>query len=78
MEALSLLHADAADPSTNPNYWEELFLQGKSSKPNNPMEEPLDKGDATGEVVGSPIDIVSFDLDDTLWDGKELIKHANR
>lgn len=63
-----------ADPLQQDSYWEQLFMQGSAAaaaaaaaKP----EEPPVSG-----AVG--VEVVSFDLDDTLWCGKTVIANANK
>ena len=57
------------DPLQSVDYWEKLFTQGGSqSKKMAGMEN--------GNI--DSVEIISFDLDDTLWDGKIVIANANK
>ena len=71
----SLFEDTAADPLRQDGYWEQLFTKG-SSVPASPVS--LFKESTMPALEGEGVEVVSFDLDDTLWCGKTVISNANK
>lgn len=68
----------AADSFVNdPSYWESLYTKKKSG-PSNPLMEGAPSGLDRQEDRPETVEVVSFDLDDTLWPGKTIIDQANK
>jgi hypothetical protein len=53
------------------SYWEELFMKGSSAGPDSDAM-------AEQQAAAVGVEVVSFDLDDTLWCGKTVIANANK
>lgn len=67
----------STDPLRQDNHWEELFMRGdQRDSASIPPSSPSSGGVAAEKMI-TGIDMVSFDLDDTLWCGKTVIKNAN-
>lgn len=75
----SLFEDKASDPLRQDGYWEELFMKGSSGAvPSEASRVSLLKESTTPPPEGEGVEVVSFDLDDTLWCGKTVINNANK
>jgi len=75
----SLFEDKASDPLRQDGYWEELFMKGSSGGvPSEASRVSLFKESTTPSPEGGGVEVVSFDLDDTLWCGKTVISNANK
>lgn len=76
----SLFEDVAADPLRQDGYWEQLFMKGGSvDAPAEASSVSLFKESTTMPALeGEGVEVVSFDLDDTLWCGKTVISNANK
>ena len=75
----SLFEDTAADPLRQDGYWEQLFTKGSSvAAPKEASPVSLFKESTMPALEGEGVEVVSFDLDDTLWCGKTVISNANK
>ena len=75
----SLFEDTAADPLRQDGYWEQLFMKGSSvAAPAKASPVSLFKESTMPALEEEGVEVVSFDLDDTLWCGKTVISNANK
>lgn len=75
----SLFEDTAADPLRQDGYWEQLFMKGSSvAAPAEASPVSLYKESTMPALEVEGVEVVSFDLDDTLWCGKTVISNANK
>lgn len=68
------------DPLQQEGYWEELFMKGSAAAANvgTAPEGSAAPAAAAAEMGAVGVEVISFDLDDTLWCGKTVIANANK
>lgn len=64
-----------ADPLQQDGYWEDLFMKGSAAVGAAAATAP--EAGAEELMGGVGVEVISFDLDDTLWCGKTVIANAN-
>lgn len=75
----SLFEDKAADPLRQDGYWEQLLMKGSSvAAPAEASPVSVFKESTVPALEGEGVEVVSFDLDDTLWCGKTVISNANK
>lgn len=73
----SALRDDTNDPLRQDDYWEELFKKGATTTTPTPPTPTMSGEPSASRTAWEPVEVVSFDLDDTLWCGNKVISNAN-